>query len=85
MSGLVPGNDSTEALGCGLDGSVDEGQLSDVVLVYHAEDGLLLAHVNGRSLDVLLVRRLQLAEAVITDQVLGLLLRLAIDGAEGRR
>ena len=85
MSGLVSGNDSTEALGCGLDGSVDEGQLSDVVLVYHAEDGLLLTHVNGRSLDVLLVRRLQLAEAVITDQVLGLLLRLAIDGAEGRR
>ena len=84
MSGLVSGNDSAEALGRGLDGSIDEGQLRDVVLVDHAEDGLLLAHVNGWPLDVLLVRRLQLAEAIVTDQVLGLLLRLAIDGAERR-
>ena len=84
MSGLVSGNDSAEALGRGLDGSIDEGQLRDVVLVDHAENGLLLAHVNGWSLDILLVRRLQLAEAIVTNQVLGLLLRLAIDGAERR-
>ena len=84
MSGLMSGNDSAEALGCGLDGSIDEGELRDVVLVDHAEDGLLLAHVYGWPLDVLLVRRLQLAEAIVTDQVLGLLLRLAIDGAERR-
>ena len=75
----MSGNDSAEALGRGLDGSIDEGQLRDVVLVDHAEDGLLLAHVHCWPLDVLLVRSLQLTEAVITDQVRGLLLRLSID------
>ena len=78
----MSGNDGTETLGCGLDGSVDKGQLRDIVLVDHTEDRLLLAHVNGWPLDVLLVRRLQLTEAIVTDQVLGFLLRLAIDGAK---
>ena len=79
----MPGNNGTETLGCGLNGSVNERELRDVVLVDHAEDGFLLAHVNCWPLDVLLVRRLQLTEAIVTDQVLCLLLRLSIDSAKG--
>ena len=79
----MSGNDCAETLSCGLDGPVDERELRDVVLVDHAEDRLLLAHVNCWLLDVLLVRRLQLAEAIVTDQVRSLLLRLAIDCAKG--
>ena len=68
-----------------LHGPVDEGQLRDVVLVDHAEHGLLLAHVDLRVPDLLLVGRLQLAEAIITNQVGRFLLRLAVDGSEGGR
>ena len=82
--GTMAWNDSAKSRVSSLHGPVNQRQLSNVVLVDHAEDGLLLAHMNGWPLDVLLVRRLQLAEAIVTDQVLGLLLRLAIDGAERR-
>jgi len=39
--------------------------------------------VHLRLLDILLVRRLKLTEAIIADQMLGLLLGLAIKGAKG--
>ena len=80
---LVSGDDGAEALGRGMHGSINERKLSDVVLVDHAENWLLLAHVDSGLLDLLLVRRLQLTEAVIADQMLGLLLRLAVDGTKG--
>ena len=41
----VAGDNGSKALGCGVDGSVDEGQLGNVVLVDHPQDGLLLAYV----------------------------------------
>ena len=59
VAGLVSGNHSSEALGCSLHRPINEGELRDVVLVDHAKDGLLLANVDFRVLNVLLVRRLQ--------------------------
>lgn len=79
MGGLVSGNDGAEALGCRLDWSVDQRELGDVVLVDHAQDWLLFADVHFGFLDVLLIGRFQLTEAIIADQVRGLLLRFAID------
>jgi len=83
VRGLVSRDHGAKALRCRLYGSVDEGKLCDVVLVDHAQDGLVLPHVVLRLLDILLVRRLELPEAIIADQMRRLLLRLAIDGAEG--
>lgn len=54
-------NDSTETVVGGLNRTVDEGELSDVVLVDHAEDGLLFSHVHLGVLNFLLVSRLQLS------------------------
>jgi len=48
-----------ETLGSRLNRSVDEGKLSNVVLVDHAEDGLFFAHMHSRVLNFLLVGRLQ--------------------------
>ena len=76
-------DDSAEALSRSLNGSIDQGKLSDVVLVDHSKDGLLLAHVILRLLDVLLVRRLQLTEPIVADQVCRLLFGLAIESTEG--
>ena len=58
--GAMVGDNSAEAGMRGLDGPVDEGELSDVVLVDHAQHWLLLADVRLRFLNFLLVRRLQL-------------------------
>ena len=84
MRSLVSWNDGTKALSCRLDRPIDQRKLSDVVLVDHAEHGLLLSHVDLWILDVLLVGRLELTETVIADKMGRLLLRLAIDRAEGR-
>ncbi len=54
-------DDCTETLLGRLDGSVDEGKLSDVVLVNHPQNGLLLAHVNLWVLNLVLIRRLKLS------------------------
>lgn len=43
-----------------VDGPIDQGKLSNVILVDHAEDGFLLAHVHLRVLNFLLVCRLKL-------------------------
>ena len=83
MGSLVSGDDRTEALDRGLNGSIDQGQFSDVVPVDHAEHGLILAHVILRLLDVLLVRRLQLTEPIVADQMIRLLFGLAMEGTEG--
>ena len=55
------GDDSTETLLGRLDRSVDERQLSDVVLVDHSEDGFLFADVHLWVLNLVLVRCLQLS------------------------
>ena len=60
VSRLVSGDDGAEALVRGLHWSVNERKFSDVVLVDHAQHGLLLADVDLGVLNVLLVRRLQL-------------------------
>jgi len=80
----MPRNDCTEACGRGLYGPIDERKFGDVVLVDHAEHGFLFAHVHLRVLNFLLVRRFELSEAVVGDQVHRLLLGLAMESAEGR-
>ena len=60
MAGLVSWDHSSEALGSSLHGSVNEGELGDVVLVDHAKDGLLLADVHLGLLNFLLIGRLEL-------------------------
>ena len=79
MGGLVSGNHGAETLGCRLNWPIDQRELGDVVLVDHAKDWLLFADVHLGVLDVLLIGRFQLTEAIIADQVRGLLLRFAID------
>lgn len=64
MALFVLRNNGAEALSRGLHRSVNERQLSNVVLVNHAEDGLLLAHVHLWILNLLLVGRLQLSLCV---------------------
>lgn len=54
-------DDSTKTLLGRLDRSVDERQLSDVVLVDHSEDGFLFADVHLWVLNLVLVRCLQLS------------------------
>ena len=60
MAGLVSWDYSSEALGSGLHGSVNERKFGDVVLVDHTKDGLLLADVHFRLLNFLLIGRLEL-------------------------
>lgn len=85
MGGLVSWDHGSKSLGCRLDWAIDQRELRDVVLVDHAEHGLLFAHVHLGVLDVLLIGRLQLTEAIIADQVRRLLLGLTIDSAQGCR
>jgi len=85
MAGLVSGNHSSEALGCGLHGSVNEREFGDVVLVDHTKDGLLLADVHFRLLNFLLIGGLELPKAIVTDKVSCLLFRLAIDSSKRLR
>ena len=59
MSVFMMGDDCSETLLCRLDWPIDEGKLSDVVLVDHAQNGLLLANVDLWVLNLLLIRRLQ--------------------------
>lgn len=63
----VAGDNGSKALGCGMDGSVDEGQLGNVVLVDHPQDGLLFAHVHLRVSNLLLGSSLEFSEAIIGD------------------
>jgi len=56
----MSGDNGAETLGGGLDGSVDKGELRDVVLIDHAKNGLFLANVHLRVLNFLLVRRFEL-------------------------
>jgi hypothetical protein len=80
---VLSGDYCAEAVVGGLHGSVHKGKLSDVVLVNHAENGLLLLVVHLGVLDFLLVRRLQLPEAVVGDQTKSLLLGATVDSAKG--
>lgn len=58
---LVSGDNGAEALCRGLHRPINKGKLSNVVLVDHTKDWLLLAHVNLRVLNILLIGRLQLS------------------------
>jgi len=80
---FVSGDDGSETLSSGLNGSVDKGELSDVVLVDHAKNGLLLADVNLRVTNFSLVGSLKFPKAIITDEVLSFLLGFTVDRAEG--
>ena len=82
MASLVSGDDGSETLGSSLNGSVNEGELSNVVLVDHAEDGLLLADVDLRVANLSLVGSLEFSEAIITDEVVSLLLGFTVDRAK---
>ncbi len=61
MAFLMLGDNGAKALSSGLDRSVNKRKLCNVVLVNHAKDGLLFAHVHLWVLNILLVRRLQLS------------------------
>ena len=61
MVSSVSGNDGTEARCSSLHWSVNERQLSNVVLVNHAKNGLLLSNVRLRVLNFLGVRGLELS------------------------
>lgn len=82
MGGVVH-NDGTETLLSTVDGSVLEGEIGDVVLVNHAEDGLLLNLVNFGFLIEILVHGFELPEAIIADQLVGYLLGFAVVDAKG--
>ena len=82
MASLVSGDDGSETLGSSLNGSVNEGELSNVVLVDHAEDGLLLADVDLRVANLSLVGSLEFSEAIITDEVVSFLLGFTVDRAK---
>ena len=56
----MSGDNSAETLGSGLNGSVDKGELRNVILIDHAKNGLLLADVDLWVLNFLLVRRFEL-------------------------
>ena len=75
-------DNGTKASTCSLYWSIDEGQLSDVVLVDHSEDWLLLLDMDLGVLEPLLVHGQQLPEAVVWDQTEGFLLWLAVDGVQ---
>jgi hypothetical protein len=85
VRGLVLRDDGAEArLGTAY-GAIDKRKLSDVVLVNHAQNGLLLVNVDLRVAVLMLVRGLELTETVVGDQAGGLLLGLAVEGAQGSR
>ena len=56
---IVARNDSTKARVGRLDRTIDERKFSDVVLVDHAQNRFLLAHMDLRVLNFLLVGRLK--------------------------
>ena len=82
MALFVSGDDGSETLSSGLNGSVDKGELSDVVLVDHTKNGLLLADVNLGVTNFSLVGGLKFSETIITDEVFGFLLGFTVDGTE---
>jgi len=78
-------DNSTETVVGSLDGAVNEGQLSNIVLVDHAKDGFFLSHVYLGVLNFLLVGRLQLSESIVGHNAISLLLGFAVDSAKWGR
>lgn len=56
MSGRVSIDDRAEASLCATDGSINERQLSNVVLVDHSQHGALLDFVNSWVPYIVLIR-----------------------------
>ena len=59
MTSGVSGDNGTETFSGRVHWSVNQGQLSDVVLIDHSKDWLLLAHMDLRVLNFLLVGGLE--------------------------
>lgn len=85
MHGGVVHNDGTEALLGALHRSILEGEVSDVVLVNHAEDWFLLNLMNFGLLIEVLVHRFEFPESVVADQLRSYLLRFAVVHTERHR
>jgi len=67
-----------ESVSSTVDRSVLEGEVSDVVFIDHAENGLLLNIVVLGLLVVLFLSSFEFSESIITDQMGGLLFGLAV-------
>lgn len=76
-------DDSSKAVSSALNRSVLKGQISDVVFIDHAENWLLLNEMILRVLEVLVFSGFEFSESIITDQVFGLLLGLAVIAVQG--
>ena len=68
-------NDSAETIVGTSNRSINERELSDIILVDHAEDGLLLDAVHSRVLDFSLSSSLRFVETVGGDELRRIVLR----------
>lgn len=76
-------DDGAEAVVRSLDGSVNERELRDIILVDHVEDGLLLNAVHLGVLDLGHHRRLDFVETVGRDQLSRIVLRQTMQSIQG--
>lgn len=75
----------SESLSSSLNRSVLQGKVSNVILVNHAENWLLLNGVNFRVLVISILSTFEFSESVVTNKLCGLLLRLAVVDTERSR
>jgi len=87
VSGSVVGRVSvdhgTKSVSSSVNGSVLEGEVSDVVFIDHAENWLLLNVVVLGLLVVLLLSSFEFSESIVTDEVGSDLLGLAVVAVQG--
>jgi hypothetical protein len=69
---------SSKSMSSALNRSVLEGQISNIVFIDHAENWLLLNEMILRVLEVLVFGGFEFSESIVTNQVGGLLLGLAV-------
>lgn len=75
----------SESLSSSLNWSVLQGEVSDVVLVNHAENWLPLNGVSFGVLVISILSTFEFSESVVTNKLFGLLLGLAVVGTERSR
>ena len=85
VTSLVLRDHSSKPALCGLDMSVDQRKLCDIVFVDHGQNWLFFVDVDFRVSHMVLVCRLEFTEAVVRDDASRLLLGLTVEGAEGLR
>lgn len=71
-------NHSAESLLGTVNGSVLKREVSNVVLIDHAEYGFLLNEVILRVLEVLVFSTFEFSKSIVTDETASVLLRLAV-------